>query len=67
MMNDEPLALSNILVSNYELESFEELLELVREYARAGERFLKTDVKPEFPDTPPDWEDRIEAAFCGRV
>jgi len=67
MMNNEPLSLGNILVANYELESFEELLELIREYARAGERFLKFDVKPEFPDTPEDWEDRLEAAFSGRV
>ena len=67
MMNNEPLSLGNILVANYELESFEELLELIQEYARAGERFLKFDVKPEFPDTPEDWEDRLEAAFSGRV
>jgi hypothetical protein len=25
------------------------------------------DVKPPFPDTPDNWEDRLEAAFSGPV
>jgi hypothetical protein len=25
--------------------------------------FFRMDVKPPFPDTPQDWEDRLEAAF----
>lgn len=66
-MNDDMLSLSNLLIAHHELESFEELLEVVREFARSGMRFLQFDVKPEFPDTPDDWEDRIEAAFSGRV
>ena len=61
------LYLSDILISNTELETFEELCELVKEFARRGERFLQFNVKPEFPDTPDNWEDRLEAAFSGRV
>lgn len=57
------LWLSEMLMQNQDLESFQELLELVRQRAREGERFLSSDVKPPFPDTPPDWEERIEAAF----
>lgn len=59
------LKLSDILVSNKELESFDELIEAVRDVARGGERFFRMDVKPPFPDTPEDWEDRLEAAFSG--
>ncbi|WP_456413968.1 sulfur relay protein DsrC [Thiolapillus sp.] len=66
-MNNEVLKLSNILISNHDLENFQELLELIRVFAQRGERFLQFDVKPEFPDTPEDWEDRLEAAFSGRV
>jgi len=57
------LWLSELLMQNQDLQSFEEMLELVRERARAGERFLSSDVKPPFPDTPPDWEERVEATF----
>ncbi|HSO99914.1 MAG TPA: sulfur relay protein DsrC [Thioalkalivibrio sp.] len=57
------LWLSEVLMQNHDLQSFEELLELVRQRAREGERFLSSDVKPQFPDTPPDWEERIEATF----
>jgi hypothetical protein len=57
------LWLSEVLMQNHDLESFQELLELVRQRAREGERFLSSDVKPPFPDTPPDWEEQIEAAF----
>jgi hypothetical protein len=29
----------------------------------SNERFFKMDVKPDYQDTPDNWEDRIEAAF----
>ncbi|EXJ14772.1 hypothetical protein [Imhoffiella purpurea] len=59
------LKLSDILVANQDIESFEELLPLVQEVARTGERFFRMDVKPPYPDTPENWEDRLEAAFSG--
>ena len=61
------LMLSDILVSNKELESFDQLLPAIQEFARQGERFFRIDVKPPFSDTPDDWEDRLEAAFSGLV
>lgn len=66
-MSNDVLKLSYILISNHDLENFQELLELVQVFAERGERFLQFDVKPEFPDTPENWEDRLEAAFSGRV
>lgn len=61
------LKLSDILVSNQDLESFDELVPLIQEIARSGERFFRMDVKPPFPDTPENWEDRLEAAFSGLI
>lgn len=61
------LYLSHILIAHKEIDSFEELLPLIQEHARRGERFFQIDVKPQYPDTPNDWEDRVEAAFSGRV
>ena len=60
------LYLSHILISNQEVQSFDELKEVVREFARQGEMFLRFDVKPPYPDTPPDWEDQLEATFSSR-
>ena len=61
------LKLSEILVSRKDIESFDELLPAVQDVARQGERFFRMDVKPPYPDTPEDWEDRLEAAFSGLI
>lgn len=60
------LYLSQVLIANQEVASFDELKEVVRESARQGEMFLRFDVKPPYPDTPSDWEDQLEAAFSSR-
>ena len=60
------LKLSELLVGN-DLESFEELIPMVQAVAGSGERFFRMDVKPPFPDTPDNWEDRLEAAFSGPI
>lgn len=61
------LKLSDILVGHQELASFDELIPIVQSAARTGERFFRMDVKPPYPDTPDNWEDRLEAAFSGLV
>ena len=60
------LYLSHILISNQEVQSFDQLKDVVREFARQGEMFLRFDVKPPYPDTPSDWEDQLEATFSSR-
>jgi len=57
------LWLSEVLLQDHDLESFDSLTETIRERARSGEVFFRMDVRPPFPDTPEDWEDRLEAAF----
>ncbi len=56
------LYLSEILIQNPGLESFEQLLSAVKERSKS-EMFFRIDVKPQYQDTPEDWEDRLEAAF----
>jgi hypothetical protein len=57
------LYLSEILMEHHELKNFEELVEIVKQKTQTGERFFRMDVIPPFPDTPQNWEDRLEAAF----
>ncbi|MFZ1538078.1 MAG: sulfur relay protein DsrC [Chromatiaceae bacterium] len=61
------LKLSDILVANKEIDSFEDLAPIIQEIARNGERFFRIDLKPPYPDTPDNWEDRLEAAFSGLI
>jgi len=56
------LHLSEVLLQNPNLESFDQLLAEVEQRAKS-EMFFRIDVKPPFPDTPENWEDRLEAAF----
>ena len=60
------LWLSEVLIQGKDLESFEDLKEELKKRARGGELFFRMDVKPPFPDTPNDWEDKLEAAFTAR-
>ena len=57
------LWLSEILLQEHGLNSFEELQVKVKERAKAGEMFFRMDVRPPFGDTPEDWEERLEAVF----
>lgn len=57
------LNVSDILMNEHELSSFEDLLEVVKQHARNGEMFIQMDIKPPFPDTPENWEVAIENAF----
>jgi hypothetical protein len=56
------LLLSQVLIQNPQVDNFEDLLEVIK-VVRKSEMFFRIDVKPQFHDTPEDWEDRLEAAF----
>lgn len=58
------LYLSELMIQNTHLESFSDLLETITQNAQ-GQIHLKIDIKPNYPDTPADWEDKIEGAFSG--
>ncbi len=61
------LYLSAILIERKDVETFEDFLEVIKERAASGERFIRLDLKPPFPDTPSNWEDRVESAFSGYI
>ncbi|GAB6041358.1 sulfur relay protein DsrC [Endothiovibrio diazotrophicus] len=61
------LNLSELMLQRHDLDSFDELLEAVKERARQGERFFRIDVKPSYPDTPENWEEVLESVFTGRL
>lgn len=56
------LLLSQVLIQNPQVENFEQLVDTIKEL-RNTQMFFRIDVKPQFSDTPEDWEDRLEAAF----
>jgi hypothetical protein len=61
------LYLSSVLIDEKDIETFKELLEVIKLRARDGEIFIKIDLKPPFPDTPDNWEDKIESAFSSYI
>lgn len=60
------LWLSEVMLQKQDLESFEDLKVELTQRARQGELFFQMDVKPPYPDTPNDWQDKLEAAFTAR-
>lgn len=58
------LYLSEILLQHHDIGNFEQLCEVVRQEAE-GHIHFRIDVKPSYPDTPGNWEDRLEGAFVG--
>lgn len=61
---DQPILLSDIIIRNPDARSFRELLEVIKRVADgAGKAMLEMDIKPDFPDTPRNWEFLVESAF----
>uniref|UniRef100_UPI0034DF954E sulfur relay protein DsrC n=1 Tax=Candidatus Thiodubiliella endoseptemdiera TaxID=2738886 RepID=UPI0034DF954E len=58
------LLISEVMIANPALDSFEDLVLVLKTIAEGSdERFFQMDVKPDYGDTPENWEDRLEAAF----
>jgi hypothetical protein len=60
---DGLIRVSDLIIQHPEVRSFRDLERLVAAAASGGFRFLQFDVKPEFVDTPRNWESALEAAF----
>lgn len=56
------LHVSELLMQHRDIDTFEELLEVVKERAKS-EIFFRMDLKPPYHDTPNNWEAQLEAAF----
>jgi hypothetical protein len=59
--------LSDIIIQNPQVNSFDELLESVRAISSDDMLFLNFDVKPDYRDTPRNWQWRLEAAFSQEI
>ena len=57
------LYLSEVLLQEHDLASFDDVVKAVKARARDGAMMFQVDVRPPFPDTPNDWEVRLESAF----
>jgi hypothetical protein len=57
------LNLSDLIIQHPEVESFRDLVALVQQRAAEGEIHLRFDIKPDYVDTPRNWEWQLEAAF----
>lgn len=62
-METVEIKLSDIIIHNPQINSFSELLEAVHSMKSEDVLFLNFDVKPDFRDTPRNWQWRLEAAF----
>ena len=62
-MIEEPLDLSAIIIQNPEVNSFTALKEIISEYATGEVVLLNFDVKPDYRDTPRDWQWQFEGVF----
>jgi hypothetical protein len=57
------LTLSEILIQEHTMQSFEELKLAIQQRAAQGEIFFQMDVRPPFKDTPEEWEEILESVF----
>ena len=55
--------LSDIIIQHPEINSFNELQAAVRGITSDDVLFLNFDVKPDYRDTPRNWQWKLEAAF----
>jgi hypothetical protein len=62
-MQSIEVKLSDIIIQHPEVNSFRELLDKVRAMTSEHMIFLNLDVKPDYRDTPRNWEWKLEAAF----
>jgi hypothetical protein len=61
--SDGLVRVSDLVIGHPEVRSFAELKGLVAGVARSGYRFLEFDVKPDYVDTPRDWDRVLENVF----
>ncbi len=55
--------ISDIIIQHPEINSFPELLNAVRGMTSDHMLYLNFDVKPDYRDTPRNWQWRLETAF----
>ena len=59
--------LSEILIQEHQLFSFDDLQVALKKRAQAGEVLFGIDIKPQFVDTPANWESVLETIFTEKL
>ena len=62
-MGDNLILLSRFIIQNPQVSSFSSLIEIINKYEGDGPTMLQIDIKPDFADTPRNWESQVEMAF----
>ncbi len=62
-MSDNLVLLSDLIIRNPQLSTFKELLATIRKHGGDGAILLRIDLKPDYTDTPRNWEMQLENAF----
>ena len=62
-MADNIILLSTFIIKNPNICSFSELLDVISNNPGEGATMLQIDIKPDFADTPRNWEMKVEMAF----
>ncbi|MBT8004653.1 MAG: hypothetical protein HN578_17220 [Rhodospirillales bacterium] len=60
------IPLSQIVIHNHDVVTFADLLKVVTALGERGMTLMEFDFKPDFPDTPRDWQTKLEIAFSTR-
>tara|TARA_B100000686_G_C16554591_1_gene844435 strand:- start:750 stop:929 length:180 start_codon:yes stop_codon:yes gene_type:complete len=55
--------ISEILIAEHKIDSYQSLKHFIRERIEKGEIFLSIDIKPPFDDTPENYESDLENLF----
>jgi hypothetical protein len=55
--------LSDIIIQNPQINSFPDLLDAIRAMSSEHMLYLNFDVKPDYRDTPRNWQWQMEKAF----
>lgn len=55
--------LSDLIIGHPEVQTFDELKLLVKHAGASGQVFIEFDVKPDFRDTPKNWQWVLETEF----
>ena len=64
MMKAIEVNISDIIIQHPEVDSFPELLAKVRAMTSEHMLYLNFDVKPDYRDTPRNWQWKLESAFA---
>jgi len=62
-MSDNMTRLSDFIVRNPDVMTFTDLLTAIGNHGKQGATMLQVDIKPDFADTPRNWENMVEEAF----